>query len=203
MVGLGEVLWDFLPSGKMLGGAPANFAYMTCAFGNRGIVASRIGDDELGRQLCEAMRTLGLSTSHLQQDGQYETGSAEVSIDSTGLPTFTIKGSVAWDFLQWTSDWEQLSERADVVCFGSLAQRSPSSAATVDRFMHNMRKDALRIFDINLRQSFYSIDILRTSFRHATIAKFTDQELVRVCSLLGVGRVCHSRRTGQLVDFRN
>jgi fructokinase len=188
MVGLGEVLWDHLPSGKVLGGAPANFAYMTRVFGNRGIVASRIGDDEPGRQLCQAMRALGLSTSHLQQDGLRETGSAEVSVDATGLPTFTIKEFVAWDFLQWTPDWEQLSKQADVVCFGSLAQRSRCSADTVDRFLQNTRKDALRIFDVNLRQSFYSADILRSSFRHANIAKLTNQELVHVSSLLGMDR---------------
>lgn len=184
MVGLGEVLWDLLPSGKVLGGAPTNFAYMTSVLGDQGIVASRVGNDVFGREANKAMQRLGLTTSYIQHDDRYETGSAGVSIDSAGLPTFTIKESVAWDFLQWTSAWEELAERADVVCFGSLAQRSPASAVTIDRFLGHTRGEALRIFDVNLRQAFYSRDVLQSSFRQANIVKLTDQELLRVSSLL-------------------
>jgi len=183
MVGLGEVLWDILPSARVLGGAPTNFAYMTSVLGNRGVVASRVGQDSLGQEACEVMRNLGLTTSYIQRDESHETGSAGVLLDSAGLPTFTIKESVAWDFLDWTSAWEELSAKADVVCFGSLAQRSATSANTIDRFLGNIRKEALKIFDINLRQSFYSIDILRKLFRQADIVKLTDNEMRRVGSL--------------------
>jgi len=185
MIGLGEVLWDLLPSGKVLGGAPANFAYMTNLLGDQGIVASRVGDDESGREVCRAMQELGLSTAYVQCDHQHPTGTAGVFIDSAGQPTFTIKESVSWDFLEWTESWAQLSAQADVVCFGSLAQRSPKSAATIERFLQNTPKKALRIFDVNLRESFYSAEVLRRSLRYADIVKLNEQELLHAGSLLG------------------
>ena len=187
MVGLGEVLWDFLPSGRVLGGAPANFAYMASVLGNEGIVASRVGVDDLGREAHEEMTRLGLNTSCLQPDSLHPTGTAEVSIDERGQPNFTIKQPVAWDFLEWTAEWEELSAKADVVCFGSLAQRSPTSAATIESFLRNTRKAALRICDINLRQSYYNGDVLWKSFQHADIAKLNHQELPQVSSLLNLG----------------
>lgn len=187
MVGLGEVLWDLLPSGKVLGGAPANFAYMANVLGDEGIVASRVGNDASGHEAIRVMCDLGLSTKFLQLDDQHETGTAMVSIDVAGQPNFTITESVAWDFLQSSPDWHQLAERADVVCFGSLAQRSPVSAATIDCFLRTASRKALRICDVNLRQSFYNVDVLRRSFQHADIVKLNDQELPRVSSLLELG----------------
>lgn len=187
MVGLGEVLWDLLPSGRVLGGAPTNFAYMTSVLGNHGIVASRVGTDSLGQEACKAMENLGLTTEYIQRDEDRETGSAGVLLDPAGLPTFTIKESVAWDFLGWTSTWEELSAQADVVCYGSLAQRSPISAHTIDQFLSNTRRETLKIFDVNLRQAFYSTEILRKLFLQADIAKLTDQEMRRVGSLLSSG----------------
>ncbi len=184
MIGLGEVLWDLLPSGKVLGGAPANFAYMTNLLGDQGVVASRVGDDDLGREATRVMQELVLNTAYVQCDRQHPTGMAGVFIDSAGQPTFTIKESVSWDFLEWTESWEQLSARADVVCFGSLAQRSPTSAATIERFLQNTAKKALRIFDVNLRQSFYSMEVLRRSLQYTDIVKLNDHELLRVTSLL-------------------
>ena len=187
MIGLGEVLWDILPSGKALGGAPANFAYMTKVLGDEGIVASRVGNDELGREACEVIQRLGLNTSYLQQDNQHQTGTAAVSIDAAGQPNFTIQESVAWDFLQWTAEWEELSSRADVICFGSLAQRSPESALAIDLFLQNAPAKALRICDVNLRESFYNKDVLRKSFQHAHIVKLNEQELLQISSLLNLG----------------
>lgn len=190
MIGLGEVLWDLLPSGRVLGGAPANFAYMASVLGDRGIVASRVGEDDLGREACRVMQDLGLSTAYLQHDQQHPTGTATVSIDASGQPNFTIKNSVAWDFLEWSPQWEQLAATADVVCFGSLAQRSEKSAATIEQFLKSTPKSALRICDVNLRESFYSQGLLRRSFQHADIVKLNDQELLQVSCLfkLGVGR---------------
>ena len=187
MIGLGEVLWDILPSGKVLGGAPANFAYMTNVLGDEGIVASRVGDDELGREACEVIQRLGLNTSYLQQDDEHPTGTAAVSIDAAGQPKFTIQESVAWDFLRWTTEWEELSNRADVICFGSLAQRSPGSALAIESFLRNAPTKSLRIFDVNLRQSFYSRNILGTSLPRAHIVKLNDQELLQVSGLLNLG----------------
>jgi fructokinase len=185
IVGLGEVLWDLLPSGKVLGGAPANFAYMAHLLGDRGVVASRVGDDALGQEACAVMASLGLSTQYIQQDCQHETGFAEVAIDDVGQPMFTIKESVSWDFLEWTQAWEGLARKADVICFGSLAQRSAISATTVGRFLRASRPEALRIFDVNLRQKYYSNDILERSLQYADVLKLTDHELIHLTSSLG------------------
>lgn len=187
MVGLGEVLWDLLPSGKVLGGAPANFAYMTNVLGDEGIVASRVGNDDLGREACRVMEDLLVGISYVQQDADHETGTATVKIDAGGQPTFTIKERVAWDFLQWTENWQELSARADVICFGTLAQRSQESAATIDRFLQNAPEKALRICDVNLRQSFFNKDVLWKSFRHAQIVKLNEQELLQISYLLKLG----------------
>src|SRR4029077_16430165 len=199
MVGLGEVLWDILPSGKVLGGAPANFAYMTNVLGNEGIVASRIGNedlgseacrvgkDDLGRGGCRVMRGLGLNTAYVQRDEEHETGTAAVSIDLAGQPNFTLKDLAAWDFLQWTAQWEDLSSRADAICFGSLAQRSPASAVAMESFLQNAPPKSLRIFDVNLRQSFYNQEVLRKSLGRAHIVKLNDQELHQISRLLNLG----------------
>jgi fructokinase len=188
MIGLGEVLWDLLPSGKVLGGAPANFAYMTNVLGDEGIVASRVGSDDLGREAYRLMEKLGVCTSYLQHDVTHETGTATVKIGAGGQPTFTIKEPVAWDFLQWTASWEELSARADVICFGTLAQRSLESAAAIDHFLQSAPERALRICDANLRQSFFNKDVLWKSFRHAQIVKLNEQELLQVSCLLKLGK---------------
>ncbi|HKS76851.1 MAG TPA: carbohydrate kinase [Terriglobales bacterium] len=187
MIGLGEVLWDLLPSGKVLGGAPANFAYMTNVLGDRGVVASRLGNDELGREACRVMQDLGLDTSYVQQDAQHETGIATVEIDSAGQPNFTIKKFVSWDYLQWTPAWQELSAQADVICFGSLAQRSTDSAVTIEAFLRNAPDTALRIFDANLRQSFYNKYTVQKSCEHAHIVKLNEQEVLQISYLLRIG----------------
>ena len=205
MIGLGEVLWDLLPSGKALGGAPANFAYMATVLGDQGIVASRIGDDDLGREAFRVMQELGLSTAYLQQDSSHGTGTATVLVDTEGQPNFTIKNSVAWDFLEWSDDWEELSARADVVCFGSLAQRSSRSAATIEHFLKNAPKKALRICDVNLRESYYDQGILRRCFQYADIVKLNDQELLQVSRLFNLGIGIHemlAQRLLRLCDLR-
>jgi fructokinase len=199
MVGLGEVLWDVLPSGKVLGGAPANFAYMTKVLGNQGIVASRIGNDALGREAFGVMQRLGLNTAYVQRDNEHETGTAAVSIDPSGQPNFTIKELAAWDFLQWTPEWEDLSRKADVICFGSLAQRSPESAVTIESFLQNAPK-SLRIFDVNLRQSFYDQHVLTKSLRRAHIVKLNDQELHQVSQLLNLGSGSEEALAKRLLD---
>lgn len=203
VVGLGEVLWDLLPSGRVLGGAPANFAYMAHLLGDRGVVASRVGVDALGQEACAVMASLGVSTQYLQEDCEHETGFAEVAIDEAGQPIFKIKEFVSWDFLEWTPAWEDLARKVDVVCFGSLAQRSATSAATVDRFLQASRPEALRIFDVNLRQKYHSNQILERSLRYADILKLTDHELVRLTSLLGFKACGEIERARQLLEECN
>jgi len=183
IVGIGEVLWDLLPGGKQLGGAPANFAYMSNLLGDHGIVASRIGSDPLGREMAEAMQQLGLTTSYLQTDETHSTGTVGVKVDPTGQPEFTITPSVAWDFLDWTPLWEELAGQADVVCFGTLAQRSPNSRVTIRRFLQAVRTDTLRVFDVNLRQTFFSAEVLSESLKYSDVVKLNDLELPLVCNL--------------------
>src|ERR1700737_4884640 len=155
-VGLGELLWDMFPEGKQLGGAPANFAYMTRLLGDEGIVASRVGTDALGRSAGRRLERLGLRTSHIQVDPTHPTGTVKVKVDPAGQPTFEIAESVAWDFFEWTPEWRSLAERADAVCFGSLAQRCPPSRATIRTFLNALRPSAPRVLDVILRKSFYT-----------------------------------------------
>jgi fructokinase len=186
MVGLGEILWDLLPSGKVLGGAPTNFAYMASVLGESGVVASRVGTDSLGREVHRQLEQLRLSTEYLQEDAQYRTGTAAVAIDAAGQPTFTIGEPVAWDRLEWTPAWSKLSMEADVICFGSLAQRASASAGTIQSFLENAGPDALKIFDVNLRQSYYGREVLDRSLQQANIVKLSDHELLSVATILSL-----------------
>lgn len=185
-VGLGEVLWDLLPAGKQLGGAPANFAYMSSLLGHRGIVASSVGADALGGELRRRLAELELDASSVQLDELHPTGTVAVHLDAHGQPTYEIAQNVAWDFLEWTPDWQRLAREADVICFGSLAQRSDTSRATIRAFLAASRADAIRIFDVNLRQDFFSRDALAESFRLTHVAKLNDLELPVVVRELGM-----------------
>lgn len=185
IVGLGELLWDLFPRGKQLGGAPANFAYMTSLLGDRGIVASRVGNDRLGNAAARRLNRLGLLTSSLQVDNDHPTGTVKVEVDPKGQPKFEIAKSVAWDFFDWTPQWQVLADQAEAVCFGSLAQRSPQSRETIRRFLQAVRPNALRVFDVNLRQEFYSAETLKDSISAAHIMKVNQDELPIVARLLG------------------
>src|SRR5438445_12318563 len=165
IVGVGGLLWDLLPAGTQLGGAPANFAYITPLLGNEGIAASCVGSDELGEEAIRRLTQLGVSTTFIQRDTKHPTGKVNVKVDSTGQPSFEICAPVAWDFLEWTAQWQKLAEKADDVCFGSLAQRSAISQSTICCFLDATRPDALRIFDVNLRQNFYTKEILSNSMQ--------------------------------------
>jgi fructokinase len=183
VVGLGEVLWDVLPDRTCLGGAPANFAYITTLMGDQGIIASRVGEDSRGLDALRRMEELGLDIDHVQTDGEHPTGTVSVEVDGNGLPRYEIAAPVAWDFLAWTREWQQLAESVDAVCFGSLAQRSEASRATIRKFLAAASADTLKVFDVNLRQSFYSAETLTESMRLADIVKLNDEELPRIMSL--------------------
>jgi fructokinase len=185
VVGLGELLWDLLPSGKQIGGAPANFAYITNLLGDTGIPASRVGRDSLGDEALHRLAQLGLSPAAVQQDPIHPTGTVKVEIDSGGQPRFYISEPVAWDFLEWPSSWQELATEADAVCFGSLAQRSAQSRATIRSFLQATRPEAVRIFDVNLRQSFYTAQVLAESMKLATVVKLNHEELPQIMHLLG------------------
>jgi len=186
VVGLGELLWDVLPNGKQLGGAPANFAYIASVLGNRAAVISRLGDDSLGEEARERCAGLGLDVSNIQKDAAHPTGTVKVLIDEMGQPCFQFVDSVAWDFLEWNDDLQGLAAKADVVCFGSLAQRREVSRTTIQRFVRATRESCLRIFDVNLRQSFYTPVILKTGFAMAKVAKLNNDELPVVMQAVGL-----------------
>ena len=183
VVGLGELLWDLLPAGKQLGGAPANFAYITSLLGDNGIPASRLGHDALGAEALNRLNDLALSTEFIQQDSDHPTGTVKVQVDHTGQPCFEIAESIAWDFLDWTPQWHNLSQQTDAVCFGSLAQRSERSRSTIRQFLLSVPPASARIFDVNLRQRFYSREVLAESMKLATIVKLNHEELPRIMRL--------------------
>ena len=186
VVGLGEILWDFLRSGRQLGGAPANFAYMASVLGCESAVASRIGDDDLGREAIAKLSALGMSSNCVQEDPIHPTGRVLVEVDHNGQPRFEIVESVAWDFLEWSESWQKLAQVTDAVCFGSLAQRSSPSRNTIRKFLREMRLESTRVFDVNLRQSFYSAEVISESLKMASIAKFNHDELPLIANLLGL-----------------
>jgi fructokinase len=185
VVGLGELLWDLFPAGKKLGGAPANFAYIANLLGDRGVVASRVGQDDLGRQAISCVKALGGETSEIQRDPNRLTGTVEVSIDNDGQAKFEIKKSVAWDFLEWTPEWTALAKRCDAVYFGSLAQRSPQSRETIQFFLQEAFKSAVCVFDVNLRQGYHAAELLSASMRIAHVVKLNHEELPVVTKLFG------------------
>lgn len=197
VVGLGELLWDMLPEGKQLGGAPANFAYMTNLLGDAGVVASRVGDDDLGRAATQRLERLRLPTSSVQLDAVHPTGVVQVDVDPVGQPTFQIAQNVAWDFFEWTPAWRSLAESADAVCFGSLAQRSLESRQTIRSFLNAVRPGTTCVFDVNLRQSFYSAQVLEESSQLADIIKVNQDELPVVAKLLGLPFTFDEMRAAQ------
>ena len=184
IVGLGEILFDVLPEGKKLGGAPANFAYHATQFGLNGCAVSAIGEDKWGEEILEQLADKKMKV-HLEKT-QYPTGRVMVELDSAGVPTYDIKEGVAYDNIPWTPAIEEIAKNTKAVCFGSLAQRSPVSRATIRKFLETMpQKDTLRIFDINLRQEFYSKEVIQESMRHCNILKINDEELVTISRMFG------------------
>jgi fructokinase len=151
--------------------------------GDHGIVASRVGEDSRGLDALRRMEELGLDIDHVQTDREHPTGTVKVELDSKGIARFEIAHPVAWDSLEWTLDWQRLAERADAVCFGSLAQRSAASQNTIRQFLRATSPGTVKVFDVNLRQSYYSQEVLAESMRLADIVKLNDEELPRIMSL--------------------
>ncbi len=185
VVGMGEALWDVLPEGKKIGGAPANFAYHVSQFGLPSCVVSAVGDDALGREIVENFTSKGLN--QLIAEVPYPTGTVQVEIDQAGIPQYDIKENVAWDNIPYTDQLESLAKRTKAVCFGSLAQRNVVSRETINRFLDAMPQsdDSLVVFDVNLRQGFYNKEILCNSMSRCNILKINDEELVTVSRMFG------------------
>lgn len=185
VVGMGEALWDVLPEGKKIGGAPANFAYHVSQFGLPSCVVSAIGDDALGKEIIENFTSKGLD--QLIAEVPYPTGTVQVEIDQTGIPLYDIKENVAWDNIPYTEHLDALAKRTKAICFGSLAQRNVVSRETINHFLDTMPKDddSLIVFDVNLRQGFYNKEILCKSMQNCNILKINDEELITVSRMFG------------------
>lgn len=184
-VGMGEALWDVLPEGKKIGGAPANFAYHVSQFGLPSMAVSAIGDDPLGNEIRENFISKGLK--HHLATVPYATGTVQVELDPNGVPQYEIKENVAWDNIPWTTELEEIARNTKAVCFGSLAQRNVVSRETIGRFLDTMprEEDSLVVFDVNLRQGFYTKEILCESMQRCNVLKINDEELVTVSRMFG------------------
>ena len=185
VVGLGEVLWDVLPEGKKLGGAPANFAYHAGQFlgMDNTVAVSALGNDKLADETIEALKEHGLND--LLPRVPYPTGTVQVQLDEQGIPTYDIKENVAWDNIPYDDDIAAIARNCRAVCFGSLAQRNVVSRETIHKFLDDTPADCLKIFDINLRQQFYTQEVIRESLQRCNILKINDEELVLIGRMFG------------------
>lgn len=185
IVGLGEALWDVLPEGKKLGGAPANFAYHTRQFGLNSMAVSAIGEDKLGDETLAALDEKGLEYNIARVP--YPTGTVQVTLDDNGIPTYNIRENVAWDNIPFTPELKEIARNCRAVCWGSLAQRNVVSRETIHRFLETMPDGdgRLKIFDVNLRQNFYNEEILCDSLRQCNVLKINDEELVIIGRMFG------------------
>ncbi|MDE6866489.1 MAG: carbohydrate kinase, partial [Muribaculaceae bacterium] len=185
VVGIGEALWDVLPEGKKIGGAPANFAYHVSQFGLDSRAVSAIGDDPLGKELKDNFDER--KVKYILETVPYPTGTVQVELDPVGVPVYDIKENVAWDNIQFNDELQALAKETGAVCFGSLAQRNIVTRETLNKFLDAIpaENDPLIVFDINLRQGFYTKEILEDSMKRCNILKINDEELVTVSRMFG------------------
>ena len=181
VVGLGEILWDIFPERKVLGGAPANFAYHASQFGFNGYAVSAIGNDLLGKEILKSLEEKELN--YLIEQTDFPTGTVKVQLDGRGIPTYEITENVAWDNIPFTTRLENLAKNTTTVCFGSLAQRNEVSRATIHKFLDLMPADSLKVFDINLRLKYFSKDIIIDSLNKASALKLNDEEIVKIAEI--------------------
>jgi len=183
IVGLGEILWDMLPGGKVLGGAPANFAYHVSQFGFDGRAISAIGNDALGNEIIDNLNSKKLK--YCVEKTDFPTGTVQVTLDEKGVPQYEICENVAWDNIPFTPEMEAIAQNTKTVCFGSLAQRNSVSRSSINRFLDMLSTDALKVFDINLRQHFYSKELIESSLKRCNVLKINDDEIEIVAGLFG------------------
>lgn len=198
IVGIGEVLWDMFPEGKRIGGAPANFAYHMSQFGFDSRVVSAVGEDELGDEILENFNEKGLR--YWVERVPFPTGTVEVTLNEGGIPCYEIKQSVAWDNVPYTPELDQLACQTRCVCFGTLAQRNVVTRTTLNRFLDAMPGEAYKVFDINLRQHFYTVEILKDSLSRCNLLKLNDEELVILSDLLELSEESVEKRCREIMD---
>lgn len=183
IVGLGEILWDVFPERKVMGGAPANFAYHVSQFGYNGYAVSAVGEDLLGKEILDCLAEKGLN--YLIETTDFPTGTVNVKLNDKGVPEYEICENVAWDNIPFTAKTENLAKNTGTVSFGSLAQRNSVSRETIKNFLKSMPENSLKIFDINLRQHFYSKELIHESLQLSNMLKINDEEIVLVAQLYG------------------
>ena len=198
IVGIGEVLWDVFPEGKRIGGAPANFAYHMLQFGFDSRVVSAVGEDVLGNEILENFNGKGLR--YWVERVSFPTGIVEVTLDGEGIPCYEIKQGVAWDNVPYTPELDRLACQTRCVCFGSLAQRNVVTRTTLNRFLEAMSGEAYKVFDINLRQHFYTVEVLKDSLARCNILKLNDEELVILSDLLELSEESVEKRCREMMD---
>jgi fructokinase len=186
IIGIGEVLWDVFPDGPRFGGAPANFACHAASLGAEVSMISCVGSDDLGKRAIEFLQQRGVDTLNVAKSGELPTGTVQVTLDAKDSPSYTIAAPAAWDAITWSDRLEQLAAAADAVCFGTLAQRSKVSRESIQHFLRATPQDALRVFDVNLRQTFYSPETIRQSLDLANVLKLNDEELPIVSEACGI-----------------
>ncbi len=203
VIGLGEILWDVFPEGKKLGGAPLNFSHHCAQLGAEAYPVSTVGADAEGAEIRQILASNNLPDLHVQTDPAHPTGRVNVTLKD-GKPTYEILRHVAWDNIQFTPILAGLAARADAACFGSLAQRNSVSREAIHAFLDAMRSDALRIFDINLRQDFYSREIVESSLSRANILKLSDEELPVLAAMFDLpgDALAQLHRLRELFDLR-
>ncbi len=184
VAGIGEVLWDQLPQGDVLGGAPANVAFHTGQLGAESYIISAVGNDKLGNDIISRLSTKNINM--LISRVAYPTGTVKVTLDERGVPDFVITKDVAWDYIELTSESSDLAGKLDAVCFGSLAQRNSVSHNAITKFLNLLPEKTLKIFDINLRQNFYNKQLIKDSLKISNILKINDDELLIIAELLGL-----------------
>lgn len=200
IIGIGEVLWDMLPTGPQMGGAPANFACHAHALGADSMVISRVGNDVLGEELVRKLDRLGVWTSGISIDPTHATGTVNIELGADGQPVYTICEDVSWDHLEITDHLLSFAGQAAAICFGSLGQRSEISRATIRRVVGHAGAGALRVFDANLRQDFHSPRLIHESMQVANVVKLNDEELNVVCPMLGIHGRSPAEQLSELLE---
>ncbi|MFQ7113196.1 carbohydrate kinase family protein [Hallella bergensis] len=183
VVGLGEALWDVLPTERKLGGAPANFAYHVAQTGFDAIAISAVGNDTLGDETLQCFKSKQLD--YIMPRVEFPTGTVQVTVDAAGIPLYEIKRNVAWDHIPLTTEIIEVAKNCKAVCFGSLAQREDESRNTIEKFLDSVPNDCLRVFDINIRQQFYTKQLIENSLKKSDILKINDEELELIAPMLG------------------
>lgn len=188
VLGLGELLWDIFADSRKPGGAPANVAFQLNQLGMNGIIVSRVGRDALGREILNLLQSRNVQTNFIQQDTEHPTGTVTVELDTSGTPSYVIHQNTAWDFLDWTPELENLLPTLSAVCFGTLAMRNEKSRKTIQKILDSVPKTCVKVYDVNLRQDFYSPELLETSLKKSNVAKMNHEELEVLRPILGLDK---------------